>query len=91
MSAGLPVVAVRSGGVVELVVEGQTGLLAEPGDVAGLAEHLLNLACNEELALQMGEAGKLRAMRDFDPKRISEQWADILYRRLRSTSRISNP
>jgi glycosyltransferase involved in cell wall biosynthesis len=82
MSAGLPVVAARSGGVTELVVEGETGLLVDPGDVDGLAAHLLTLACNPELAKNMGEAGMMRARRNFEPKRIASQWTDILCRRL---------
>jgi len=82
MAAGLPVVAIRSGGVVEMVVDGETGLLADPGDVNCLAEHLLTLVREPDLATKMGEAGKLRAMRDFEPGHIAEQWANILYRRL---------
>lgn len=82
MAAGLPAVAVRSGGVPEMVIDGETGLLAEPGDVDCLAEHLLNLSRNPELAEKMGQAGKQRAMHEFDPDSIAEQWVDILNRRL---------
>jgi glycosyltransferase involved in cell wall biosynthesis len=82
MSAGLPVVAARSGGVTEMVVEGETGLLVEPGDVNGLATHLLSLSRNPQLARIMGDAGMMRARRNFDPKNIANQWADILCRRV---------
>ena len=44
MAAGRPVVSTRVGGVAEVVVDGQTGLLASAGDDAALADQVLRLA-----------------------------------------------
>ncbi len=49
MAAGLPVVGVRGGGVGEIVVDDQTGLVASPDDAAGLAERIERLVRDEPL------------------------------------------
>ena len=61
MACGLPVVSTRLAGVPELVVDGATGLLAEPGDVQGLADHLQRLHRDPALANRLGAAGRQRA------------------------------
>jgi glycosyltransferase involved in cell wall biosynthesis len=65
MAAARPVVAFRSGGVPEMVEHGVTGLLVEPGDVDGLASHLLRLAADAVQRRSLGEAGACRARREF--------------------------
>jgi glycosyltransferase involved in cell wall biosynthesis len=54
----LPVVATRSGGVPDAVVDGETGLLCEEGDVDGIAAAILRLLGDEELARRMGLANR---------------------------------
>ncbi|HET9323356.1 MAG TPA: glycosyltransferase family 4 protein [Gaiellaceae bacterium] len=66
MAAGLPVVASRVGGVPELVVEGKTGLLVDPGDPGGLAEALRRLVQDPALRRRLGEAGRARVEQRFD-------------------------
>ena len=61
MAMGRPVVAARSGGLGEVVVDGCTGLLTPPGDAAGLADALRRLLGDPELARRMGAAGRQRA------------------------------
>jgi len=58
---GLPVVATRIGGVPDAVKDGETGLLVDPGDVAGVADALLRLLTEPDLAIQMGRANRLWA------------------------------
>ncbi len=58
---GLPVVGTRCGGVGEAVREGVTGLLAEPNDVEGIAEAILRLLTEAELAQRMGRENRLWA------------------------------
>jgi glycosyltransferase involved in cell wall biosynthesis len=78
MAAGLPVVACRSGGVPEIVVDNETGLLSEPDDVEGLARSLLRLVLNPDQAKQMGTAGRARALTTFEPATIARQWTEAL-------------
>ena len=58
MSSGLPVAATRVGGIPELVREGETGLLVEPGDVEGLARALVRLLNDADLRAAMGRRGR---------------------------------
>jgi colanic acid/amylovoran biosynthesis glycosyltransferase len=63
---GLPVVAYRHGGVPEAVEDGCTALLADEGDVDGLAERLRTLLDDRDRAVTMGEAGRRRVLESFD-------------------------
>jgi len=65
MSAGLPVVTGRSGGVVDSVVDGETGFLFEPGDIEAHARCLLRLAEDPALRQRLGEQARRRAQTSF--------------------------
>jgi colanic acid/amylovoran biosynthesis glycosyltransferase len=68
---GLPVVATRHSGIPEIVVDGRTGLLAEEGDVAGLARRLVMVLGDPGLGRRMGAAARGTVERDFDVARQS--------------------
>jgi glycosyltransferase involved in cell wall biosynthesis len=74
MRAGLPVVALRSGGVPEIVVDGVTGLLSYPGDQHELVEHLATLVDDPDLRAAYGEAGRARLATHFDNDTIAARW-----------------
>jgi len=57
MACALPVVAAAATGATNLVRDGETGMLVEPGDVEGFAEALETYARNPDLRRQHGEAG----------------------------------
>jgi glycosyltransferase involved in cell wall biosynthesis len=61
MAVGRPVVATRVGGVSELVVDGETGLLVPPGDPTELATALRTLLDHPERRARLGAAGQERA------------------------------
>lgn len=65
MAAGKPVVAYRSGGIVETIIDGETGLLVPKGDVARLAEAIFTLASDAELCSHLGHSAKQRAREHF--------------------------
>ena len=69
MAAALPVVATDVGGVPEAVVDGRTGLLVPPADAASLADALVRVGTDADLRRSMGEAGRVRAEREFDERR----------------------
>ena len=66
MATGLPVVATRVGGNVEVVEEGQTGFLVPAREPARLAEAIIRLAADPDLACRMGTAGRRRVETTFD-------------------------
>jgi Glycosyl transferases group 1 len=65
MATALPVVSTTLAGVPELVEDGVTGLLAEPGDPAGLADALARTLASRELRRSLGEAGRKRLEERF--------------------------
>lgn len=67
-AAGKPVVATRVGGIPEVVGDGETGLLVPPSDAPGLAEAIIRILRNPEMAMEMGEAGRRRVSLKFDQK-----------------------
>ena len=80
MSAGLPVVASRVGGIPELVVDGETGLLVPPGDPASLAAAIERLLEDPGLRDRLGAAGRARLEEFFDLGRCRREHVE-LYRR----------
>ena len=65
MAAGTPVVASRAGGTLEIVTDGETGLLFPPGDAAALADAMLRTLRDAELRAGLGAAGRQRVAREF--------------------------
>jgi glycosyltransferase involved in cell wall biosynthesis len=70
MAAGLPVAATRVGGVPEVVLDGETGLLVPPADAPTLAGALARLAQEPELRRRLGAAGKARACEQFSIQNV---------------------
>jgi glycosyltransferase involved in cell wall biosynthesis len=92
MAAGKPVVSTDVGGVRDAVVDGETGIVVPPGDVAGLAAALLRLAAHPELASRLGEAGRRRHRDRFTIERMVDAHLQLFEQLApkRSTSDGSN-
>ncbi len=72
-ACGRPVVATRSGGSEEIVVDGETGLLVPVGDPPAMAEAIVTLVSDMTRAAAMGRAARQRAEADFDITRMVRQ------------------
>jgi phosphatidyl-myo-inositol dimannoside synthase len=59
---GVPAVATAAGGISDAVVDGETGLLAPPGDWDGLAERIVRLLGDDALRERLGAAARRRAV-----------------------------
>jgi glycosyltransferase involved in cell wall biosynthesis len=77
MLAALPVVATRVSAVPEVVAEGRTGLLVEPGDATALADALDVLLAHPARARRLGEAGLERARSRFSVARMADRTAAL--------------
>ena len=80
MAAGLPVVATDVGGVSELVLEGETGLLVPRDETTALAQALERLLRDEDLRRRMAASARARVVREFDLTSFQEAHVE-LYRR----------
>ena len=65
MASGLPVVGAKVGGMLETIVDGETGLLVEPERPDLLAEAMLSLLNDSRRAAEMGRKGRERAVECF--------------------------
>src|SRR6476659_3555658 len=84
MASARPVVSTRLAGIPELVVDGQTGMLAPPGDSPALAHALEQLLRDPELRLRFGNAGRARIEQNF---RIEQTVVPLIEMLERSCSR----
>ncbi|MBF0244953.1 MAG: glycosyltransferase family 4 protein [Planctomycetes bacterium] len=78
MMHGLPVVASRTAGIPEALVDGESGILVEPGDPAALAAALTRLLDDPALAQRMGRCGREKALREFDQRRNIEALLSLI-------------
>jgi glycosyltransferase involved in cell wall biosynthesis len=84
MTSARPVVSTCLAGIPELVVDGQTGMLAPPGDSTALAHALEQLLRDPGLRLRFGDAGRARIEQHF---RIEQTVAPLMEMLERSCSR----
>ena len=82
MAAARPVVATRVGGVPEVVVDGETGVIVEPDDPDGLAAALDGLSRRPAQLAKLGEQGRARVASVFGADRMGERML-ALYEALR--------
>jgi glycosyltransferase involved in cell wall biosynthesis len=90
MACGIPVVAMGTGGVPEIVEVGITGLLSAPGDWTGLGEALVDLINAPDRLTQMGVAARERVERFFDLNHSIRLTAE-LFHRLVKNERLLQP
>jgi glycosyltransferase involved in cell wall biosynthesis len=81
-ACGVPIVAARAGGTVELVDHGKNGLLVEPGDANELAQALQKLLEDHSLRRKMGSNGRQFVLERFSWDSIRSnlvaQYRDLL-------------
>lgn len=86
MSLRKPVVATAAPGTTELVVDGETGVLAPVGDIPALARATRDLIRDPERARKLGEAGRRRVETEFSADAMIARFAE-LYERLAAAKR----
>jgi glycosyltransferase involved in cell wall biosynthesis len=77
LSHRVPVVATRRGGIPDIVVDGETGLLVEDGDVGALADAIDRVLANPGLGRRLAAAGAERVRREFSVESVARRLASI--------------
>jgi len=83
MLHGKPVICSRIGGLPEIVDDGVTGLLFEPGNAEDLAEKIQHLWEHPEVCRKMGEAGREKALREYSQQRYYERMMNVFERAIK--------
>lgn len=78
MASERSVIATNSGGVCEIVLDEQTGLLVEIDSAEALAQAMIKLAQEPDLRNTMGIAGRQRAVDYFDDQVLWRQYAELI-------------
>ncbi len=77
MALGKPVIAAAAGGPLEIVADGETGLLFEPGNAGSLAGAMRRLLADPDLRRRMGIAGRRRYAQKFTARRMAEKMQEV--------------
>jgi glycosyltransferase involved in cell wall biosynthesis len=80
LASGTPVVGFATGGVVDAVEQGVSGLLAPTGDIAGFARHITEALTNDPLRASMGLAARARAVEYYSLERQAKACAALYHR-----------
>lgn len=73
MSAGLPIISTRVGGIPEMITDGTDGLLVDAGDARRLADSMLKLYDDENLRIRLGNAARQSARDRFSINQMIDQ------------------
>lgn len=88
MANGLPVVSSRHSGIPEIVIHGETGLLADERDYVTLGDHLVALDGNPTERERLGENGRRLVEAEFELEQLNDRvvahYAEVLSRRVGS-------
>jgi len=77
MAAGRPVVASRIPPITEIVVDGETGLLAEPNNPEAFAKAILWVLQNPDKAREMGQRGRKRVEMFFSAEQMAKKTLEV--------------
>lgn len=84
MASARPVIGSRIGGIPELILENETGLLFNPGDIDELSEKIVQLLLNPERAEKMGRFGRERVEKEFSAQNHVKRILDLYHSLLRN-------
>ena len=80
MAMGIPVAAYNVPGVNKLLINNQTGLMANYGDIEGLQRCWNQLLSNNELAKKVAENGKRYIVNNFSAKKMAAEYTNLFQR-----------
>jgi glycosyltransferase involved in cell wall biosynthesis len=89
MAMKVPIVSTNCDGVIEIVVDGETGIQVPPGDARALSDALVRLIQDEHLRKSLGEAGRRRVEKIFDLKQRTDTLEKLCAKVLGRTSKLA--
>jgi N-acetyl-alpha-D-glucosaminyl L-malate synthase BshA len=80
MASEVPVIATDTGGLPEVVIDGEAGYLLPVGDVAGMAERGIEILRDDALRKRMGKRAREIAVEKFDEEKIVPRYRELYER-----------
>src|SRR5262249_30255147 len=80
MACEVPVIATRVGGLPEVVLDGETGVLIELGDTRTMAESAVEILSDERKKREMGARGRAWAVDQFNTEKVIPQYEQLYQR-----------
>ena len=78
MALGKPVIGSKVGGIPDLIREGQSGFLFEPGNAKELAEKLKTLLSSEAMAAELGKKGREFIQNNFSNEKYISNYLKMI-------------
>jgi phosphatidylinositol alpha-1,6-mannosyltransferase len=75
---GKPVIGGDHGGVREVIIDGQTGIVVNPYNPEEIAEAIINILTDKEYAVSLGERGRQRCFTYFNWERIAQRTLEVI-------------
>jgi L-malate glycosyltransferase len=79
MACGVPCIGTNTGGIPEVIYEGETGYVCEVGDIETVSNRTIQLLTNEELHKKMSDHATYIARHAFHSDKIVSQYESIYY------------
>jgi glycosyltransferase involved in cell wall biosynthesis len=77
LACGSPLVATNVGGIPEIVIDGQTGLLADPGSIDDLSAKVACLLDDAALSARLGAAGRAMSLGELSPRNVAQRTVEF--------------
>ncbi len=77
MASGVPVIATKSGGIQELIIDGETGFLCEVGDIETMADWAIQVLFDKKLQKEIGKRSMERVKKYFSVDKIIPQYEKL--------------
>jgi N-acetyl-alpha-D-glucosaminyl L-malate synthase BshA len=91
MASEVPVIATRSGGLPELIADGQNGYLCPVGDVDSMSARAIEILSNPELQRRLGQNARQTAEREFNESRIVPVYRNFYERVMQGAPPLTVP
>jgi glycosyltransferase involved in cell wall biosynthesis len=79
MACKVPAIGTNTGGIPEVIIDGETGFICEIGDTETISAKAIQILTDEKLQKKMGEASLHRARKYFSQETIVAKYEDIYY------------
>lgn len=77
-ASGLPVISTRHGGIKDVIIENETGILVDEKDIEGMAQAMLLLANNPKIADEMGKKGREIVVKNYTLQKNLDKLKNVI-------------